>query len=142
MQSIDNDDTDKFDGFILKRIKEEGLEQPSLNFTNATISKIEAEKRPRQVLAFKPLINMKLWLGIAAIVLGVFTFLLYGDSVVKYNLWPEKILLEFGKVDMLDKMPEFSVSNIYVYAFVGLAFFVGLQIVLLKNHFNKRYFLK
>ena len=142
MQRIDKDDTDTFDMVIRKRIKEEGLEQPSLNFTNAIISKIEAEKRPRQVLGYKPLINKKIWWGIIAIVLGGFAFLLYGDAVAKNDWWPEKILLEFGKIDVLDQMPEFSVSDIYVYAFIGLAFFVGLQIVLLKNHFDKRYFFK
>jgi hypothetical protein len=142
MQRTDKDDTGKFDMVIRKRIRQEGLEQPSLNFTNSIISKIEAEKRPKQVLVYKPLINIRLWLGITAVLIGVFTFLLYGDAVIKYNWWPEKVLLELGKINVLDKMPEFSVSDIYVYAFIGLAFFVGLQIVLLKNHFDKRYFFK
>ena len=136
------DDPGKFDMVIRKRIRQEGLEQPSLSFTNAIISKIEIEKQPKQILVYKPLINRKLWLGITTILIGVFTFLFYGDALIKYNWWPEKVLLEFGKMNVLDKMPEFSVSDIYVYAFVGMAFFVGLQIVLLKNHFNKRYFLK
>ncbi|MGB5434299.1 MAG: hypothetical protein WBM98_00300 [Maribacter sp.] len=142
MQRTTNDDMNKFDGFIQERIKKEGLEQPSINFTNTVISKIEAEKQSNRIEVYKPLINRKVWLAIAGTVLAVFAFLFYGNSVITYNWWPERILLKWENMDMLDKMPEVSVSNIYVYACVGLAFFVGLQIVLLKNHFNKRYFLK
>ena len=69
------DDTGKFDMVIRKRIRQEGLEQPSLSFTNAIISKIEIEKQPKQILVYKPLINRKLWLGITTILIGVFTFL-------------------------------------------------------------------
>ena len=141
MQREDKDDNKKMDGFIQKRMKAEGLEHPSLNFTNAIISKIEAEKGPRQVLAYKPLIAKKVWYGLGALLIGIFGFLFYGNTVTQFNWWSEKTLLEFGKLDLLEKMPKFSVSDIYIYAFVGMAFFVGLQIVLLKNHFNKRYYL-
>lgn len=141
MQRKDKDNSKKIDGFIQKRMKAEGLEAPSMNFTNAIISKIESEKRANLVLSYKPLITNKVWYILGTILFGVLGFLFYGDTVLQYNWWPEKTLLQLGKLDLLKKMPEISVSNIYIYAFVGLAFFVGLQIVLLKNHFNKRYFL-
>lgn len=138
MQRSTNDDMIEFDGFIQERIKKEGLEQPPNNFTNTVISKIEAKKQSNSVVVYKPLINRKVWFGISGTVLAVFTFLYFGNTVIMYDLWPERM----GNLALFDYMPEFLVSNIYVYAFVGLAFFTGLQIVLLKNHFNKRYFLK
>lgn len=142
MQRTTNDDMDKFDGFIQERIKKEGLEQPTVNFTNTIISKIEAEKQLNRVVGYKPLINKKVWLAIAGTIIAVFAFLFYGNTVISYNWWPERIVLKWENMSVFDKLPEVSVSNIYVYAFVGMAFFVGLQIVLLKNHFDKRYFLK
>ena len=138
MQSKKSMDKIKFDGFVRKNIKEDGLEQPSLNFTTAILSKIEEEKEIREVLTYTPLISKKVWVALGAILVGVIGILIYGNVDEKYNWWPEKALVKFGELKLLEKIPEFTVSNIYNYAFVGMAFFVCLQIVVLKNHFAKR----
>ncbi|MBD0779021.1 hypothetical protein HPE56_14565 [Maribacter sp. ANRC-HE7] len=129
----------KFDGFVRKNIKEDGLEQPSLNFTNAIRSKIEEEKKAKQILVYTPLIKSGVWYAMGAILIGGIGVVFYGGNVVKSNWWPEKILEQWSKVDLSNSIPEFPVSDIYVYAFVGLAFFVCLQIVVLKAHFAKHY---
>jgi len=139
---MQEDKQPKFDEFIQNRIKEEGLEKPSMNFTNAVISKIEAQKGYNQVLDYKPLISKKIWYSVAVLVLSVFSYLIYGNSALEFNWFPDGIMHRIEQFNLLERMPNFNVSSIYVYAFVGLAFFVGLQIVLLKNHFNKRYFLE
>ncbi len=136
---MQEDKQPKFDEFIQKRIKEEGLEQPSMSFTQMVITKIETQKGNSQVLDYKPLISKKVWYAVVILVISIFTYLIYGNITVEFNWFPG---VNMQQINFLERLPNFKVSNIYVYAFVGLAFFVGLQIVLLKNHFNKRYFLE
>ena len=107
MQRKDKDNSKKIDGFIQKRMKAEGLEAPSMNFTNAIISKIESEKRANLVLSYKPLITNKVWYILGTILFGVLGFLFYGDTVLQYNWWPEKTLLQLGKLDLLKKCLRF-----------------------------------
>jgi len=136
---MQDDKKTKFDQFILNRIKEEGLEKPSLNFTNSVISKIETLKEHSEVTVYKPLIPKNIWVSGAAIVIVIFSYLIYGNIDIEFNWLPEIKIQQFGQLNLFDRLPNFNISNIYVYAFIGLAFFVGVQVYLLKNHFNKRY---
>lgn len=131
----------KYGQLIQKRIKEEGLEKPSLNFTNAVISKIEAQKVSNVEIDNKPLIPKYFWYSGAAILLIIFSYLIYGNVDLGFNWIPEEKISQIEQINLFERLPDINISNIYVYAFIGLAFFVGLQIVLLKNHFNKRYYL-
>ena len=136
---MQDDKKTKFDQFIQNRIKEEGLEKPSLNFTNSVISKIETLNELSEVTVYKPLIPKNIWFSGAAIVIVIFSYLVYGNIDMEFNWLPEMKMQQFGQLNLLDRLPSFNISNIYVYAFIGLAFFVGVQVYLLNNHFNKRY---
>jgi len=138
---MQDDKKTKFDQFIQDRIKEEGLEKPSLNFTNSIISKIETQKEHSEVTVYKPLIPKNIWYSGAAIVIAIFTYLVYGNIDMEFNWLPEKKMQAFGQLNLAERLPNFNISSIYIYAFIGLAFFVGVQIYLLKNHFDKRYYL-
>jgi len=128
-----------FDEFIKKRVKSEGLETPSMNFTNTIISNIEAQSVLSKEIYGKPLIPKYLWYSGAVMLLLLFSYLIYGNIDVSLSWIPEGKLQQIGQLNLLDKLPNFNVSSIYVYAFVGLAFFVGIQIYLLKSHFDKRF---
>ena len=141
MEREDKDDYKKIDGFIQKRMKAENLEQPSMNFTNAVISNIEAYKKHNEVFDYKPLIPKKIWFAVVAMVVALFIYSMYDNAVTEFNWLPQDTLQQLGQINLLGKLPSLSVSNTYVYAFIGLAFFVVLQVYLLKNHFNKRYYL-
>jgi len=136
---MQDDKKSKFDQFIQKRIKEEGLEKPSLNFTNTVISKIETQKEHSKVTVYKPLISKKVWYAGAVIIIGIFSYLIYGNIAVEFNWLPEMKMQQIGQLILLERFPNFNISNIYVYAFIGLAFFMAVQVYLLKNHFDKRY---
>lgn len=136
---MQDDKKTKFDQFIQERIKEEGLEKPSLNFTNTVISKIETLKEHSEVTVYKPLIPKNIWYSGAAIVIAIFSYLVYGNIDIEFNWLPEMKMQQISQLNLLDRLPSINISNIYVYAFIGLAFFVGVQVYLLKNHFNKRY---
>jgi hypothetical protein len=136
---MQDDKKTKFDQFIQERIKEVGLEKPSLNFTNIVISKIETLREHSEVTVYKPLIPKNIWYSGAAIVIAIFAYLVYGNIDIEFNLLPEMNMQQIGQLNLLDRLPNLNISNIYVYAFIGLAFFVGVQVYLLKNHFDKRY---
>ncbi|MBT8305737.1 MAG: hypothetical protein KJN85_02250 [Maribacter sp.] len=137
---MQKDNQAKFDDYIQERIKQEGLDQPSMNFTNAVISKIEAQKQ-NKVLEYKPLLGKKTWYAMAVLVIGIFVFLIYGNATMEFNWLPSNLTEQWGQINLLSKLPSLSVSNIYVYAFIGLAFFVMVQVYLLKNHFSKHYYI-
>ena len=137
---MQKDNQGKFDDYIQERIKKEGLHQPSMNFTNAVISKIEAQEQSK-VLEYKPLLGQKSWFAIAVVVTGIFIFLIYGNTTMEFNWLPSNLAEQLGQINLLAKLPSFSVSNSYVYAFIGLAFFAIVQVYLLKNHFSKHYYL-
>ena len=138
---MQDDKKTKFDQFIQKRIKEEGLEKPSLNFTNSVISKIETLNEHSEVTVYKPLIPKKIWFSGAAIVIVIFSYLVYGNIDMEFNWLTEMKMQQFGQLNLFDRLPNFNISNIYVYAFIGLAFFVGIQVYLLKTYFDRRYYL-
>jgi len=137
---MQKDSQAKFDDYIQERIKQEGLDQPSMNFTNAVISKIEAQKQ-NKVLEYQPLLGKKTWYAMAVLVIGIFVFLIYGNATMQFNWLPSNLTEQWGQINLLSKLPSLSVSNIYVYAFIGLAFFVMVQVYLLKNHFSKHYYI-
>ena len=87
---------------------------------------------------YEPIAEKYLFSG-AAIVIVIFIYLVYGNIDMEFNWFPEMKMQQIDQLNLLDKLPNFNISNIYVYAFLGLAFFVGVQVYLLKNHFNKRY---
>ncbi len=138
---MQEDKKTKFDQIIQNRIKEEGLEKPSLNFTKSVISKIEIQKEHSEVMDYKPLITKNVWYSGAAIVIGIFCYLIFGNITIEFNWLPEMKMQQIDQLNLVESLPNLNISSIYVYAFVGMAFFVGLQVVLLKNHFNKRYYL-
>ncbi|EAQ99846.1 hypothetical protein [Maribacter sp. HTCC2170] len=138
---MQEDSQTKYDEFILKRIKEEGLEKPSLHFTNAVISKIEAQKVFNVEFDNKPLIPKYFWYTGAAIVVLLFSYLIYGKVDMGINWIPEERIEQLEHLRLLERLPSIDVSNSYVYAFIGLAFFVGVQVYMLKTHFDKRYFI-
>ena len=139
---MQDDKKTKFDQFIQDRIKEEGLEKPSLNFTNTVISKIETLKEHSEVTVYKPLIPKNIWYSGAAIVIAIFSYLVYGNIDIEFNWLPEMKMQQFGQLNLFERLPNFNISSIYVYAFIGLAFFAGVQVYLLKTYFDKTYYLE
>ncbi len=138
---MQDDKKTKFDQFIQDRIMKEGLEKPSMNFTNSVISKIETLKVHSGVMDYKPLIPKYMWYSIAAIVIGIFCYLIFGNIALEFNWLPEMKMQQIGKLNLVERLPHLNISNIFVYAFIGLAFFVGIQVYLLKTHFEKTYYL-
>ena len=131
----------KFDAFIQKRIKNEGLERPPLDFAKSVLSKIEVEHLMVSDKSNKALISKPIWYAIAIILIGAFSFLIFGDFGADSDWLPQMTLQRIFELNLFGRLPQLTVSDTYVYAFIGLALFMGVQVYLLKNHFDKRYFM-
>ncbi len=126
--------------FVQKTIKEVGLEEPSANFTHSVLSKIQLNVQERAV-RHKPLISKSTWGVLTALVTGIFAYLILGNPKVEIP-WLSSQKFEMSvNMDFVDALADLQLSNTFVYSLVGLVFFLGVQVVLLKNHIERRYIL-
>lgn len=132
-----DDKVDKnLDEFTEKLLKDFSRETPSFDFTTKVMSKVEVLS-DSHVTEYKPLISKKIWMVLAMLVLGAFAYLIFGDVQM------ESLLLSAIQSDIRSNLqvlnlPDIEISNVFLYAVVGFTFFVSIQVLLLKNHFNKR----
>lgn len=126
----------KLDSFAKRRIKELNLESPSKDFTNAimdTIADLEAKK----VTVYQPLISKKVWLGIAALIVGVFfiPFQTQEGSVLN------KVSIDLSFLESINVSGLFdglAVSSTTFYAMLLFSIMGFVQIFYIKGYFNKR----
>lgn len=136
---MEDNENKELDAFISKIVKEVGVEKPAENFTLSILSKIELIAK-KNSLQYTPIISKSTWVGIAFLVITVFVYVILTKSAMETAGWLN--ILNLNKLAAFNaslKMPELFISNIYVYACIGLAFFVAIQVLLLKRHFEKRY---
>lgn len=120
---------------IDKLMSKDTLEQPSLDFTDKVMSKVEAISNSKATV-YEPLISKKVWI----LILTGFI------ALVVYNVFNKPSatgsLLERFNISGLFVNPfqvlSFDFSAIMVYAFVLLAIMISIQVPLLKYYFNKR----
>ena len=128
----------ELDVFVKKVVDEIGLEEPSIDFTKSVLSKIRTETH-KSAISFKPLISRSIWWVLTTIVFGIFMYVIFGNTSTEIN-WPAfAILNKLAAFNLSVNIPYQSVSDVYVYGFLGLAFFMGIQVFVLKHHFDKRY---
>jgi len=125
-----------FDAFVQKRIKAEALEQPPKDFTVSVVERIEMESKASVLMNYKPLISKYTWLTLSAIILGLLCFLVFGNLAIETAWLPEIAIQNTKLLNLSEHLPKLALSNTYVYAFIGLAFFMGIQVYILKNHFR------
>lgn len=131
----------RFDAFVQERIKKEGLEKPLPDFTKKVLSRIEAGTNVVSAKNDTPLISKPVWLAIIVVLLVVFYVLLFGNLSMDMTGWPQLTLQKISELNLFGNLPQLIISDTYIYAFIGLALFMGVQVYLLKNHFDKRYFM-
>lgn len=132
----------ELDAFISKVVKEAGFEKPAKDFTVSILSKIELIAKKNSV-QYAPIISKSTWVGIVFLVIVVFAYVIFTKSATETVGWLN--ILNLNKLAAFNtslKIPELLISNTYVYGCIGLAFFVGIQVFLLKRHFEKWYTLE
>ncbi len=126
----------QFDAFLKKSIKEVELDAPSINFTDDLLKKLEVKQVEKTALVYKPLISKTNWIIICLLMLIVLLVTHMSDFEPTLGWWPSTnmdVSYVFGE------LPKIVISNTYLYGFVGLAFFLLLQIYFIRSHINKQY---
>lgn len=133
-----NDNTSKYLEDLSRKIIVNGkLEKTSFNFTDAVMFKVEALEK-KQVTVYKPLISKTTWVLISIGFLGVFMYTLFFGNAPESTTWLSKI--DFSVLSdnaLLNTISNFKFSRTLMYAVLFLGFMICVQILFLKNYFNK-----
>ena len=124
------------DAFLKKYLQEIKLDSPRSSFTENILDLILKEEK--SIVKNTPLISKKMWF-IAAGFLATCVFFLFKEKNTTSLRFPE---IDFSFIPSL-QMPtifgSFTISSTIMYAVVGFSLMFFIQIVFLKNHFNKRF---
>tara|TARA_B100000809_G_scaffold234129_1_gene251364 strand:- start:8415 stop:8795 length:381 start_codon:yes stop_codon:yes gene_type:complete len=120
----------KIDKLVHQLINEAGLENPSSDFFNKVMDKIEAQKVSQPII-FEPLISKKTWLLIISFTIVVITLLTIYPIIDEFSLFqlPSLSNLSF-------KFPEIHLSKTAVYGIGFLSLFL-IQIPFLKKQIDQ-----
>ncbi len=126
----------QIDAFLKKQLQEIPLESPSKNFTS-NIMDVLQEKESSIATLNKPLISKKVWIFVAAAIVAVFfiPFQKTEDSLLN------KVSLDFSfleKINLSGIFDGISISSTSAYVAFFFTIMIFIQVVFLKNHFNKR----
>ncbi len=130
----------ELDELTEKLLKDFSRETPSIDFTTKVMSRIEVSSESG-VIGYRPLISKKTWVVLAMAITCIFAYLILGNVQMEDAWTVSKIVDLLPEVNTL-VLPSFKISNAFLYGIVGFTFFTGIQIFLLKNHFNKRFVLR
>jgi len=134
---MDKETDRRLDQFTGKLLKDFTQEMPSLDFTTKVMAQVEVLEKSR-VDKDKPLISKRLWWIFGILVSAVFSYSIFGNVQFE-NSWTMPKIFDLASEISSFTMPNFRISNVFLYGVVGFTFFLGVQIFLLKNHFNKRF---
>lgn len=132
----------KADDFLRKIVVEAGADQPSDQFTQSLMEKIERMQLPSSVIRYKPLISKKGWLPISALVLGICFIFLSTDDKQEWSDVPIPFLDEISGLllsnsfESLINMNSINIEHTVVYALLMLSIFFYIQIIYLKKFFS------
>ncbi len=131
---MDNMDEKKLEVFTDKLMSNTILEQPSINFTDNIMFKIEAITTTKGIV-YKPLISKTAWLCIGLGFIALTSYFVLKQPVINNSLINS---FDLPKVSNPLKSITFNFSKILIYAVVLFAVMFSIQIPLLKHYFNKR----
>jgi len=125
----------KIEIFIDKLMSADRLEQPSLDFTDNVMLKVEAISNSTATV-YKPLISKSVWLLIAVSFVALVGYIYLKEPITSSG-WLDRFNLSNITMNPLENV-SFNFSKTLAYAMVLLAVMLSIQIPLLKHYFNKR----
>lgn len=131
--NIDN----QIEKLVDKTMKHSYLESPSLGFTNAVMTQVNAMQKST-VTTYQPLISKPIWIVLFIIALAVVLYIIFGTTTNDSN-WLSFIDLNMLADNKLNTaLTGFKVSKIVMYSVVLFGLMLFIQIPILKNYFDKR----
>ena len=132
-----NENVDKhIENITDKLLKETPVETPSTDFTANILSKVEAIAKS-DVTTYKPLISKPVWMGLAAIVMGVLAYSFFGNTSERQFLTSVDLSVITNN-RLTDALSGFSFSKTILYAAAMFAIMFAIQVTVLKGYFDKR----
>ncbi len=128
----------ELDNFIRKSIKEVGLEEPSVDFTDSVLSKIDVAKQKDSIQVTKPLFSKTTWFLTIAAVAALFGYVIFNSSNTESTWLAAAQLNKLTSYNLSLNIPELGFSTTFIYGSMTIALFVWIQVLLLKQRQNKR----
>lgn len=120
-------------------VKEAGLETPSSNFVFNIMSAVHKVEKINPAFIYKPIISNKSWLIIGVLLTAICSFFVLNSSnliLSKYSyLFDSYVALA---KDFYASFNSISLSPLTVLSFFVFTFFVLIQLIGIKNLFNKK----
>ncbi|MDY7393661.1 hypothetical protein UMM65_00260 [Aureibaculum sp. 2210JD6-5] len=129
---MDNEQNKNIEKLVDKLMKDDGLASSSSDFTNTVMAKVE-QLNQQKTFAYKPIISKKMWFAIATLIVGFSIYLAFFGNLTK-SKWFANIELDFS----MNFLSSLNFSNTTLYATIIVSLLFLIQIVMLKNYFDKR----
>lgn len=126
----------QIDAFLKKQLQEIPLDSPSKDFTSRIMDVIDQEESTVTTV-YKPLISKRVWIFVAATIAAIFFIPFQETEGSLFN----KLSLDLSIIGNLNPsglLDGVSVSSTVFYGFVFFAIMVVIQVVFLKDYFNKK----
>ena len=127
-------DDKRIEDLVNKLMTADSLEQPSFDFTDKVMSKVEAISNSTSTV-YKPLISKPVWILIVVAFLALVGYIIFNEPSTNSSLL-ERFDLS-GVSNPLENI-SFNFSKTLMYAMVLMAIMFSIQIPVLKHYFNKR----
>ncbi|MGB5371028.1 MAG: hypothetical protein WBN18_11405 [Flavobacteriaceae bacterium] len=135
---MEKDKKKEIEILLKNTIQEIGLETPSAKFKEELLAKVQLAGQ-HAIMPEKPLISKRYWGLLLVVVMGISGYLIFGNAKAE-TTWGLSFI---GQVDSwandFDFTSNIRLSDTLMYGLAGFALFLGIQILLLKHHFDKRY---
>ena len=128
-------DNKKIVALIDNLMSADSLEQPSQNFTDNVMSKIDSISNASATV-YKPLISKPVWFLILGSFVALVCYIYFKEPAVDSG-WFDRFDLSNVSINPLENV-SFHFSKTLIYAVVFLAIMVSIQVPVLKHYFNKR----
>ena len=125
------------DNFTKKIIQKASLEHPSIHFTSEIMSQVTT-LHSNQATVYKPLISKKLWVLMAlGFILLCFYFVLGAEK--QEESWFSALYFSvLSKNKFANVFSDFTISETLKYGLLFFGLMLCIQILFLKNYFDKR----
>jgi len=117
-------------------MKEANVQEPSADFLSKVMHSVKIESELSLSKVYQPLISKSAWAAIAVGIVVLCVFILTGTSQNSV-LIPNIHFTIFDKISSINFFERIHLSDTFTFGFVLFSFLVILQLIVIKNYFNK-----
>jgi hypothetical protein len=123
--------------FIKFIIKEANVEEPSADFLNKVMDSVKLENKLSLSKVYKPVISKSVWVAITMAIVALCIFILTGTSQNSIKM-PNIHFALFDEIASINLFERIHFSDTFTFSFVLFSLLVILQLVVIKNYFNRQ----